>query len=128
MIGRAIAGPSPLEYELVTSPERFAALAGEWDELVRAAERPSPFMLHAWLEEWWRHYGGTGELRVHTLRRDGHLVAALAGAVRSRRGLRVLEFVGAPTDFADVLGEADAAGEILRRVTAADHDYAHFRS
>ncbi len=29
----------------------------EWDALVLAMPRPSPFLLHGWLLEWWRHHG-----------------------------------------------------------------------
>ena len=56
--------------------------------------RPSPFLLHGWLLEWWRHYGGRRQLAVHVAIRGDRLVGALP-LCRSRRfGLRVTEFIG----------------------------------
>ncbi|HEV2902316.1 MAG TPA: hypothetical protein VGW30_03555, partial [Gaiellaceae bacterium] len=47
-----------IRVETVSSEAGLAQLAGEsWDDLVRAMPRPSPFLLHSWLVEWWRHYG-----------------------------------------------------------------------
>ena len=56
--------------------------------------RPSPFMLHAWIAEWWRHHGDGLELAVHVARRDGRLLGALPLVVRRRAGLRVASFIG----------------------------------
>ena len=61
----------------VTATGEFASLRTGWDELVRAMQRPSPFLLHGWLSAWIRHYVKEGELRVHVVRRDGKLVGAL---------------------------------------------------
>ena len=74
--------------------EAFEALAGQWDDLVRAMPRPSPFLLHGWLTEWWRHYGGGAELAVDVCRHDGRLVGALPLIIRRRAGLRVASFMG----------------------------------
>jgi CelD/BcsL family acetyltransferase involved in cellulose biosynthesis len=81
----------------VSTPDAFDALAGEWDGLVRAMPRPSPFLLHGWLAEWWRHYAADFDVGVHVARTDGRLVAALALVVRRRAGLRVAEFMGGVT-------------------------------
>ena len=35
----------------ITDPAEFATLRAEWDPLVHAMRRPSPFMLHGWLLE-----------------------------------------------------------------------------
>ena len=40
--------PAPVALATVSTGEEFEALAHEWDGLVRAMPRPSPFMLHAW--------------------------------------------------------------------------------
>jgi CelD/BcsL family acetyltransferase involved in cellulose biosynthesis len=92
-------------------------------------ERPSPFLLHGWLVEWWRHYGEGGELRVHLARRGDRLVGALPLDVRRRRGLRVAGFVGGDlTNFADVLAAAgegpDVAAALVAQAAAGGHDYA----
>ena len=59
-----VMGRTPV-VETVSSAAAFEELAEEWDDLVREMPRASPFLLHAWLSEWWRHYGDTGTLAVH---------------------------------------------------------------
>ena len=83
-----------MTFQTVTSEAGLAALAPGWDALVAAMPRPSPFLLHAWLLEWWRAYGDGASLAVHVARREGRLVAALPFVVRRRRGLRVAELPG----------------------------------
>jgi CelD/BcsL family acetyltransferase involved in cellulose biosynthesis len=106
--------------ETLSRPEEFEALAGEWDPLVRAMPRPSPFMLHAWLTEWWRHYGDGARMRVHVARRDGRLVGALPLAVRRRAGVRVAAFMGGrQAVLPDVLvapGEEAVAARLAERL------------
>jgi CelD/BcsL family acetyltransferase involved in cellulose biosynthesis len=118
-----------LELRTISTPEGLSSLAGEWDDLVLAAPRPSPFLLHAWLDEWWRHYGDGKTLAVHVALRDGRLVAALPLYVHRRRGLRVAEFVGGRASaLADLLlapGEADETARALaERAEKGDHDLA----
>jgi CelD/BcsL family acetyltransferase involved in cellulose biosynthesis len=117
-----------LRVDTVSSESEFSGLADQWDGLVRAGARPSPFLLHAWLHEWWRHHGDGGELAVHVAFRDGTLVGALPLCVCARRGLRVLSFVGGDPGLADVLlakseGRSTAVA-LAARATAADHDLA----
>ncbi len=111
--------PAPVALATVSNGEGFEALAGEWDGLVRAMPRPSPFMLHAWLAEWWAHYGDGAELTVHVARREGRLVGALPLVVRRRAGLRVASFMGGRLSvLPDVLlapGEAPSTAEALVR-------------
>ena len=57
--------------------------------------RPSPFMLHCWLLQWWRFYGEGCRLAVETAYRGGRLVGALPLVTFSHHGLRVATFVGA---------------------------------
>ena len=111
-------------YDRVTTLGDFEALAPEWDDLVRAMPRPSPFLLHGWLTEWWRCYGDGAELAVHIARRGGRLGAALPLLVRRRGGLRVASFVG---DRHGVLGDllvapdaGNGVGEQLARRVAED--------
>jgi CelD/BcsL family acetyltransferase involved in cellulose biosynthesis len=93
------------------------ALADEWDALVVSAERPSPFMLHDWLVEWWAHYGGDADLAVSIARRDGRLVAALP-----------LFIGGNHSELADVLlldrEDDEAARAVVAHARSGDHDYA----
>jgi CelD/BcsL family acetyltransferase involved in cellulose biosynthesis len=117
-----------LEFETITDLDAFDRLAPEWDALVRASPRPSPFMLHAWLVTWWRHYGDEdAELRVIVARRDGGLVAALPLLVRSRLGLRAARFLGGrQSALGDLLlapGESASVGRRMAARVAGDADF-----
>jgi CelD/BcsL family acetyltransferase involved in cellulose biosynthesis len=119
---------SELELRTLASIDEVSALEDEWDALVTAAPRPSPFLLNAWIVEWWRHYGDGASLHVHTARRDGKLVGALPLYTRRERGLRITAFVGAGASaLADVLvaaGEEDQAvpRALVEGARAARHD------
>ena len=91
-------------YGTIDDGAAFERLRGEWDDLVRAMRRPSPYLLHAWLETWWRHFGSGRRLCVHTARVDGKLVAALPLCVEERGIVRTLQFIGADrSTLADLL-------------------------
>ena len=119
-----------LRVETVSSEAGLARLAGEsWDDLVHAMPRPSPFLLHSWLAEWWRHYGSGAELAVHVAYRGDRLVGALPLCTRRRLGLRVSEFVGGTwAILADALvapGEDASAvtAGLAERARAGEHDF-----
>ncbi len=112
----------------ISSEAEFESLDG-WDELVCAMPRPSPFLLHGWLVEWWRHYGDSGELTVHVAHRDGRLVGALPLCTRRRAGLRVTEFLGGNgAILADALiapsEPPSVVGELAERALSGRHDFA----
>ncbi|HET7854908.1 MAG TPA: GNAT family N-acetyltransferase [Gaiellaceae bacterium] len=116
-------------YETLANEESFAEVGEDWDVLVRAMRRPSPFMLHGWLLEWWRHYGGGCTLAVQAAFRGGRLVGALPLVVHSRRGLKVATFLGGrQSALADLLlaeGERPTVGaELAARAAASGQDYA----
>jgi CelD/BcsL family acetyltransferase involved in cellulose biosynthesis len=118
-----------LRFETITSEREFARLDGDWNRLVRAMPRPSPFLLHGWLLEWLRHYGDGCSLVVQAAFRGEELVGALPLVGFTRRGLRVLTFAGArQSALADALiadGEGPQLVEALvDRVRASEHDYA----
>ncbi len=117
-----------ITFDTVSTAAAFEALGGDWDELVRAMPRPTPFLLHAWLSEWWRHYGVGADLAVEVAFRDGKLVAALPLCRRSRYGLRVTTFLGGQNSaLADLLlaaGEDEAVAVALAGRASRDHDYA----
>ncbi|HEX2292935.1 MAG TPA: GNAT family N-acetyltransferase [Gaiellaceae bacterium] len=128
---RRTARPAALPVSLATieSTAELERLAPSWDELVHAMPRPSPFLLHGWLVEWWRHYGGEGELAIHVAYRGDRLVGALPLAIRRRRGLRIAEFVGGTwATLADLLlapGEGPSVARLLaERAASGDHDFA----
>ena len=117
------------QIETISTEAEFAKLAGPWDELVRSMRRPSPFLLHGWLLEWWRHYGGRGRLAVHVAIRGDRLVGALP-LCRSRRfGLRVTEFIGGTrAPLADLMVAPDedpaTAARLAERIRSSDGDFA----
>ena len=117
--------------ETISTTDEFEALEPEWDDLVRAMPRPSPFLLHSWLAEWCRHYGAGGELRVHVARRDGRLVGALPLVLRHRAGLRVASFMGGPESvLPDVLAatgeESEVCGALARQLAESGCDVVDF--
>jgi CelD/BcsL family acetyltransferase involved in cellulose biosynthesis len=112
-----IAALPHLELSTIRDAPGFAALADGWDDLAAALPRPSPFMLHAWLEEWWRYLSGDAELAVVVARRGGRLVGALPLMIERRFGVRTAAFIGgSDSALADLLlaeGEPDATAEAL---------------
>ena len=108
----ATTAPAELTLDTISSESSFANLADEWDRLVRSRPRPSPFLLHDWLVEWWRHYGEGGELAVHVAYQDGRLVGALPLCLRNTLGLQMLSFLGGDTALADLLVSDDASPEV----------------
>jgi CelD/BcsL family acetyltransferase involved in cellulose biosynthesis len=122
---------SALRFETISDEAAFSALAGTWDDFVRVMPRPSPLLLHGWLQEWWRHYGGSGELAVQAAFRDGKLVAALPLCVQRRRGLKVLTFLGGDqSPLADLLlaerEDQSTAVALAQRAAGSKHDFADF--
>ena len=126
----AITASAGLTVETISGESAFSELGAQWDALVRAGARPSPFLLHARLLEWWRHYGDEAELAVHVAFRGERLVGALPLCVCPRRGLRVTSFVGGDPGLADTLladGESVSTADALaERARGADQDLAEF--
>jgi CelD/BcsL family acetyltransferase involved in cellulose biosynthesis len=116
------------DFAVISSESAFAELGGSWDDLVREMPRPSPFLLHGWLLEWLRHYGGASELAVQVALRDGRLVGAFPLVHKSWLGLRVAKFPGGQyPSLADLLlasGEAATTGAALVERASSEHDFA----
>jgi CelD/BcsL family acetyltransferase involved in cellulose biosynthesis len=110
----------------VSTAAVFEGLADGWDDLVREMPRPSPFLLHSWLSEWWRHYGDSGRLAVYVVQQDGRLLGALPLIVVAKSGVRVVRFMGGrQSALADLLLASDAdnrvAGLMAAQLAASDH-------
>jgi CelD/BcsL family acetyltransferase involved in cellulose biosynthesis len=118
---------SELDVRTLTSAFAFEELGADWDALVHAMRRPSPFMLHAWLSEWWVHYGRGAALSVRTASRGGRLVAAAPLLTRSRFGVSVTGLLGGTQSaLGDVLlaaGEDDSVTGKLLDVGRAEPGY-----
>lgn len=114
-------------FEHIDDWERFAELPNQWDDLVRASLRPTPFLLHGWLTAWWKHHGRGWAPAVEVAWRDGRLVGALPFMVGSKHGLRIARFVGKAL-LADVLivpGERPGlADELVQRCSYRGWDFA----
>ncbi len=113
----------------INDASEFAALRPEWDALVKTMRRPSPFLLHGWLLEWWREYGKRDRLTVHVAREGDRLTGALPLFVEHRLGLRVARFIGKDTAaLADVLvangADPSTARRLVERVAASGADLA----
>lgn len=106
-----------LSLETIRDGRRFASLGSAWDRLVEEMPRPSPFLLHGWLREWWRFYGDGADLAVHVAWRGDRLVGALPLVIRSRFGIRTARFMGeGRSALADLLlarEEPDETGRLL---------------
>ena len=113
----------------ITEPEELASLRDEWDALVLAMRRPSPFLLHGWLVEWWRHHAERGRLTVHVTREGDRLTGALPLYVEHRLMLRVARFLGNDASaLADLLVADDAdpstPGLLLEQAAGSGADFA----
>jgi CelD/BcsL family acetyltransferase involved in cellulose biosynthesis len=118
-----------LELGTLHGLEDFDGLRPEWDGLVRAMPRLSPFLLHDWLSTWWRHHGEGAELSVHVVRRGGRLVGAAPLLIRPQLGLRVARFMGGTESagaLADLLiapdEDADVAAALADRIASSGAD------
>lgn len=115
---------------MASAPE-LDAVAPEWDGLVRAMARPSPFLLHGWVTAWWRRYGEGGRLATIVARRDGRAVGIVPAYIRRSHGVRVARFLGGhESALADVLlapGEpASTARLLVDELRRQPFDFADF--
>jgi CelD/BcsL family acetyltransferase involved in cellulose biosynthesis len=119
--------------ETIEDVRSFEKLRGEWDELLQASTSNSFFLTWEWLYPLWKHFSGSRQLCIVTLRSGGRLVAIAPLASRFRRLARVvpfrsLEFIGTDkvcSDYLDLIirrghePEAfQALGEYLGREAA----------
>ncbi|MEU3601511.1 GNAT family N-acetyltransferase [Streptomyces sp. NPDC006798] len=95
--------PAGFAVTLCRDGRDFARLRDEWDDLRRRCSTATPFQSHAWLESWWRSYGGGGPLRVVLVRRDGRLVAAAPLTLVHRPMPLLVGLGGGISDYTDVL-------------------------
>jgi CelD/BcsL family acetyltransferase involved in cellulose biosynthesis len=102
------------ELRTVRSEQEFLALQGEWDRLVAALERPTPFLLHGWCAEWLGRRRGECRLAVEIAVADGRLLAALPLVSDRWRGFTIGRFIGgAGSVYADALVASEAPAGIV---------------
>ncbi|MFI2208763.1 GNAT family N-acetyltransferase [Streptomyces sp. NPDC020141] len=114
-MGRSGAGPA---VTLCRDPRAFSRLGPDWDGLWRRCSSATPFQSHAWLDSWWRSYGGRGRLRTVLVHQDGRLIAA-APLMLVHRPMPLLVLLGgAVSDYGDVLVDDDRAAPAVEALAA----------
>ena len=103
-----------VELRAIESLGEFRSHAATWDALVASMPRPSPFMLSAWLEPWWSHFGRDRSMRVEAAFLDGELVGGLPLELERRRGVTVGRFMGREhAALCDVLAREDVSHKVV---------------
>ena len=109
-----------VELRAIHSLDEFERHAPTWDALVASMPRPSPFMLSAWLEPWWSHFGRDRSMRIEAAFVDGELVGGLPLELERRRGIVVGRFMGREhAALGDVLAREDVADEVVAKIVGA---------
>jgi len=120
-----------LDCKIITSDTEVGALAAEWRAL-HAQAGSSVFTDYDWFAVWWRTVGNVQGRMLHivTGRIGGRLVALLPLAVIRRRGLRILQAIGAEAFYyCDTLCEDPAQAHALwcMAKSSPHYDFAHIR-
>jgi CelD/BcsL family acetyltransferase involved in cellulose biosynthesis len=98
------------------SYEQFCGLEQAWDDLVLSVEAPVPFMSHAWLRLWWKHFGTGQEFTAFVVCDGDSLLAGVPVAVRrGSPALTVGEIVGTGPVPTRGMGLADKADLLVRK-------------
>ena len=105
-----------LAFEIVPPADVFGPLRPAWEALLAASDADTIFLTPAWMECWWRVYGGS-RTPAFVVARRGAEVAAIVPLVvveerwKDRLPLRTLRFAGDGTFDSDYLDVIAAAGE-----------------
>jgi CelD/BcsL family acetyltransferase involved in cellulose biosynthesis len=114
-----------LEFSIVSDRSEFEQLEGDWDDVVLGSARPTPFHLHGWLAERWRHVEQSALLVV--ARRNGLLCGALPLAVRRHWGMDVGRWLAGTYSGLDLVLAGDEPATtgraVVERAGALDLDY-----
>jgi CelD/BcsL family acetyltransferase involved in cellulose biosynthesis len=96
------------QIDVLTRPEEFVALRGEWTELLDDSAANTLFLTWEWLHTWWTHLGGDRRLSLITVRSAGRLLAIAPLAQHSWRP-SALQFV----PQLELLGSGDVGSDYL---------------
>ena len=115
-----------LTVDRIEHDDRFAAMAAEWDALLRTSSTCGIFLTWEWVHTWRRHLGQDRELRVLAVRQDGELVGVAPLVEQRARPKRLsplptLEFLGAGdvgSDYLDLIARPGFEGQVLDAVAA----------
>jgi CelD/BcsL family acetyltransferase involved in cellulose biosynthesis len=106
-VGRAPLRRAPRRAGFVVHEEPAVFGAPGWDALAAVGARDDPFARPAWLEAWWRHFGGGQRLSVLELRAPEGACQGYAALATDGSGCA--RFLGG-ADLTDYLGPIGAAG------------------
>jgi CelD/BcsL family acetyltransferase involved in cellulose biosynthesis len=98
-----------LELTLYRDETGFAALRGEWNDLLRSSRFDTIFLTWEWQSTWWRQVGAArGPLYLLAARQDGRLVGILPLYLTEEDGGQTLQVVGCieVSDYLDLIVEA----------------------
>ncbi|HEX3725646.1 MAG TPA: GNAT family N-acetyltransferase [Pirellulales bacterium] len=80
----------------INDPANLAACRHSWEDLLRDTPGATFFQSLPWLETYWKHFGGQGQLRVLVVSRGPRAIGILPLVVRTRRrrigSVRVLAY------------------------------------
>jgi CelD/BcsL family acetyltransferase involved in cellulose biosynthesis len=108
--------------ELVDNGARFAALEGEWNEVVAASRLASVFVTHEWLNAWWTHLRGSRRLAILAVRDQDELIGVAPLSITHGR-LPLwsrCEFLGtglAGSDYLDIVAKDGRETDVARAAT-----------
>ena len=102
------------------TPADLRRRSDEWDVLVRAAARPSPFLLAGYVAPWVEHLAAAGEPVLLAAEAGGRIVGGLPLVVHRRAGLRTARWVGGvEATPADLLLAPDAPAATVAALRSA---------
>jgi CelD/BcsL family acetyltransferase involved in cellulose biosynthesis len=94
-------------------------LLPEWESLYAADGEATPFSSAEWAQAWWRHWSGSAEAFIVTVRDAGRLIGLVPLVVARRGPFRVLTELGRPpSNYWDLLAEPAARDEVASRAMA----------
>ena len=117
-----------------TSPEWFAALRAEWNELLDRSPSRSVFLTWEWLFAWWESFRGDRTLCLIEIRDEAGSLRGIAPLCIERRGAvapeRVVTFLGrerVTSEYLDLIvnpGDEDAvASAVWSALAEARHEW-----
>jgi CelD/BcsL family acetyltransferase involved in cellulose biosynthesis len=118
--GRAVTRRGAMtQIEVVRDAARFQEVEAAWLALWRRNDA-DVFQHHGWIAAWWHGCGAGYRLRVGLAWQGEELVAVLPLAIRSWRGLRLLEWAAQSfSDYCDIIGSPSVLEELWAAVAAA---------
>ena len=67
--------PAMVTTDVVSDYDAFVRLEDEWNDAVRRAQVPHPFLLHEWFRTWWDCFGANRRLHIVIARENGRIIA-----------------------------------------------------